>query len=103
MVSIAVSTVAMIWVLSATPAPGAQRKPRLRPWEKALIAMGLAEPPEPPPTWGNPNIQVWVDPKTALYYCVGEELYGKTPGGHATIQGDARLDGFEPASRAACE
>lgn len=102
-VSIAVATVAMIWVLSATPAPGAQRKPRLRPWEKVLIAMGLAEAPEPPPKRGNPNVQVWVDPKTALYYCVGEELYGKAPGGHATIQRDARLDGFQPAGRAACE
>src|SRR5262249_41437041 len=36
--AIAVSTFAMVWVLSATPAPGAHRKPRLRPWERALIS-----------------------------------------------------------------
>jgi hypothetical protein len=102
-VAIAVSTVAMLWVLSATPAPGAHRKPRLRPWERALIAVGLAEAPEPPPRRGDPNVQVWVDPKTALYYCAGEEQYGKAPGGHATTQREAQMDQFEPASRAACE
>src|SRR5258708_21253024 len=101
--AIAVSTVAMVWVLSATPAPGAQRKPRLRPWERALISLGLAEAPEPPPRRGNPNISVWVDPKTALYYCAGEELYGKAPGGHLVTQREAQLDQFKPAGRAACE
>jgi hypothetical protein len=102
-VAIIVSTFAMIWVLSATPAAGAQRKPRLRPWERALVSLGLADAPDPPPRRGNPNIQVWVDPKTALYYCVGEELYGKAPGGHATTQREAQMDQFEPAGRAACE
>jgi len=102
-VAIAVSTFAMVWVLSATPAPGAHRKPPLRPWERALVSMGLAEAPEPPPRRGNPNISVWVDPKTALYYCAGEELYGKVPGGHVATQREAQLDQFEPAGRAACE
>ena len=101
--SIIVSTFAMLWVLSATPAPGAQRKPRLRPWERALISMGLADAPEPPPRRGNPNISVWVDPKTALYYCAGEDLYGKALGGHVTTQREAQMDQFEPAGRAACE
>jgi len=102
-VAIGVSTVAMLWVLSATPTPGSHRKPRLRPWERALIAMGLAEAPEPPPRRGDPNVQVWVDPKTALYYCVGEELYGKVPGGHVATQREARMDQFQPAGRVACE
>jgi hypothetical protein len=102
-VAIVVSTFAMIWVLSATPAAGAQRKPRLRPWERALVSLGLADAPDPPPRRGNPNIQVWVDPKTALYYCVGEELYGKAPGGRATTQREAQMDQFEPAGRAACQ
>lgn len=102
-VAVAVSTIAMIWVLSATPTLGAHQKPRLRPWERALISLGLAEAPEPPPKRGNPNLSVWVDPKTALYYCVGEELYGKAPGGHLATQREAQLDQFEPASRAACE
>jgi hypothetical protein len=102
-VAIGVSTVAMLWVLSATPAPGAHRKPRLRPWERALIAVGLAEAPEPPPRRGDPNFQVWVDPKTALYYCAGEEDYGKAPGGHVATQREAQMDQFQPAGRAACE
>lgn len=102
-VAIVVSTFAMIWVLSATPTLGAQRKPRLRPWERALVSLGLAEAPEPPPRRGNPNIQVWVDPKTALYYCAGEELYGKAPGGHVSTQREAQMDQFEPAGRVACE
>ena len=102
-VAIVVSTFAMVWVLSATPAGAAQRKPRLSPWEKALVSLGLADPPEPAPRRGNPNIQVWVDPKTALYYCVDEDLYGKAPGGHATTQREAQMDQYEPASRAGCE
>ena len=102
--AIAISTFAMIWILSATPGPDAHHKPRLRAWERALISMGLAEAPEAPPAnRGNPNISVWVDPKTALYYCVGEDLYGKAPGGHVTTQRAAQLDQFEPAGRAACE
>ena len=102
--AIVISTFAMIWVLSATPAPDARQKPHLRLWERALISMGLAEAPEAPTAnRGNPNISVWVDPKTALYYCVGEELYGKAPGGHVTTQREAQLDQFEPAGRAACE
>jgi hypothetical protein len=101
--AIIVSTFVMIWVLSATPAPGAQRKPRLRLWERALISVGLAEAPEAPARRGNPSISVWVDPKTALYYCAGEELYAKAPGGHLATQREAQLDQFEPAGRVPCE
>jgi len=101
--AIIVSTFAMSWVLLATPASGAQRKSRLRPWERAMISLGLAEAPDPPVTRGNPAAQVWVDPKTALYYCYGEDQFGKTPGGHAATQREAQLDSFEPASRAACD
>lgn len=101
--AIAVSTIAMLWVLLATPASVVQRKPQLRPWERALVSMGLAEAPEPPPQRGNPAIQVWVDPRSALYYCGGEEGFGKTPGGRLTTQGEAQMESFEPASRAACE
>jgi hypothetical protein len=101
--AIIVSTFAMLWVLLATPAPGVQNKPRLRPWERAMISLGLAEAPDPPAQRGNPNAQVWVDPKTALYYCYGDDQYGKTPGGHQATQREAQLDSFQPASRAACE
>ena len=101
--AIIVATFAMFWVLLATSAPGAQRKPRLRPWERAMVSLGLAEAPEPPPRRGNPAAEVWVDPKTALYYCAGEDQFGKTPGGRTTTQRDAQLNAFEPAARVACE
>ena len=102
-IAIVVSTFAMVWVLSATPTAGAHQKPRLHPWERAMVSLGLAEAPEPPARRGNPTVSVWVDPKTALYYCAGEELYGKAPGGHVATQREAQLDQFEPAGRAPCE
>jgi GAF domain-containing protein len=75
----------------------------LSTFDKLLINLGLAEPPEVPEYKGNPDTQVWVDLHTALYYCPGSDLYGKTPQGKLTSQRDAQLDQFEPASRKACE
>ena len=72
-------------------------------FDKLLINLGLAEAPEAPDYKGNPNTQVWIDTRTALYYCVGSELYGKTPKGKFASQHDAQLDQFEPASRKACD
>jgi GAF domain-containing protein len=71
--------------------------------DKMLISIGLADPPEAPENKGNPNTQVWIDLHTALYYCPGADLYGKTAGGRYTSQRDAQLDQFEPAYRKACE
>ena len=67
-----------------------------------LINLGLAEAPEPVEYKGNPDTQVWVDLQTALYYCPGADLYGKTPKGRYSSQRDAQLDSFEPALRKAC-
>jgi putative methionine-R-sulfoxide reductase with GAF domain len=72
-------------------------------FEKLLVSLGLAEPPSMPVYLGNPSIQVWVDLHTALYYCPGSDLYGKTPGGKFTSQRDAQQDQFEPANRKACD
>lgn len=72
-------------------------------FDKLLIRLGLAEPPEAPQDKGNPDVQVWVDLHTALYYCPGADLYEKTPKGKLTTQRDAQLDGFEPASRKPCD
>ena len=80
------------------PAPDAD----LSMFDKLLIALGLAEGPERPQDTGNPDTQVWVDLHTALYYCPGSELYGKTQKGRFTSQRDAQLDQFEPAYRKAC-
>jgi len=68
-----------------------------------LIQFGLAEAPDPPPDKGKPGVQVWVDQRTALYYCPGADLYGKTPKGKFTTQREAQLDQFEPAYRKVCD
>jgi PilZ domain len=77
--------------------------PSLTLLERVLVGLGLAEVPTTPILTGNPAAEVWVDVHTALYYCAGSELYGKTPGGKLTTQRDAQLDQFEPAARKSCE
>jgi putative methionine-R-sulfoxide reductase with GAF domain len=76
----------------------------LSAFDKLLIGLGLAEAPdEPVQDKGNPDTQVWVDLNTALYYCPGSDLYGKTPKGKLSSQRDAQFDQFEPANRKACD
>ena len=72
-------------------------------FDRILVKLGLAEAPDPPQYKGNPRTQVWVDLQTALYYCPGADLYGKTPKGKFSSQRDAQLDQFEPAYRRACD
>jgi GAF domain-containing protein len=82
------------------PAPDAD----LSLFDRLLISLGLAEAPDEPPEYkGNPDTQVWVDLHTALYYCPGSDLYGKTPKGKLSSQREAQLDQFEPANRKACD
>jgi len=92
---------------SPTAAAAAHRKPApdadLSMFDRMLISLGLAEAPPTPESKGNPDTQVWVDLHTALYYCPGADLYGKTPKGKLTTQRDAQLDQFEPAYRKACD
>jgi hypothetical protein len=72
-------------------------------FEQLLVGLGLAEAPPVPTYQGNPNVQVWVDIHTALYYCPGADLYGKTNGGRFTTQIEAQQDQFEPANRQVCD
>ena len=92
---------------SPTAAAAAHRPPApdadLSLFDRMLISLGLAEAPPAPEYKGNPNTQVWVDLHTALYYCPGADLYGKTPKGKLTSQRDAQLDQFQPAYRKACD
>ena len=81
------------------PAPDAD----LSLFDKFLISLGLAEAPEAPEYKGNPDTQVWVDLHTALYYCPGSDLYGKTAKGKVSSQREAQLDQFEPAYRKPCD
>jgi GAF domain-containing protein len=90
---------------SAVPTAAAPHKinePDLPIFERMLIALGLADAPEPPADKGNPSTQVWVDLHTALYYCPGADLYGKTRTGKYTTQREAQLDQFQPAYRQTC-
>jgi hypothetical protein len=104
---VAVSVILLLLVLSGWGSRSAiygaaQSKvvqPSLTLFERFLVALDLAQPPPVPVYVGNPNVRVWVDLHTALYYCPGAELYGKTPEGKFTTQRDAQLDQFEPAAR----
>jgi hypothetical protein len=96
--SVLVAVLALLW-----PTPASPQRPHLDPWQRVLVELGIADAPAPPIHYrGDPNIQVWVDPHTALYYCPGDEPYGKAPDGRLTSQRDAQADQFEPAYRAAC-
>lgn len=72
-------------------------------FDRMLVSLGLADAPPTPESKGNPDTQVWVDLHTALYYCPGADLYGKTPKGKYTSQRDAQLDSFGPASGRPCD
>jgi ribosomal protein L40E len=97
--AVVVAALALLW-----PAADSPRRTALRPWERALVTLGIAEAPAPATHFqGDPGIEVWVDPHTALYYCPGEDQYGKTAGGRFSSQRDAQMDRFEPASRNVCE
>jgi hypothetical protein len=89
--------------VSTPPAPAPAPDSGLSLFNRMLIRMGLAEPPAAPEYKGNPETQVWIDLHTALYYCPGADLYGKTPKGKFASQRDAELDQFEPAYRKACD
>jgi len=77
--------------------------PKLAFFDQLLVDLGLAEAPPAPSYLGNPNVPVWVDVHTGLYYCPGTDLYGKTQQGKIASQHDAQLDQFEPASRRVCD
>jgi hypothetical protein len=78
-------------------------QPSLTLFERFLVALDLAEPPPAQVYSGNPNARVWVDLHSALYYCSGAQLFGKTAEGKFTTQRDAQLDQFEPAGRKYCQ
>ncbi|MGH9513523.1 MAG: GAF domain-containing protein [Terriglobales bacterium] len=84
----------------AVYAPGAA--PQLSLFDRMLVSLGIAEAPDTPVYRGNPDTPVWVDMHTALYYCPGSDLYGKTDGGKIATQRSAQMDQFEPAHRRAC-
>jgi len=109
LISIALASAVLLavlsqWVTRPATVPGQPRQ--LSAFEQMLVSMGLAEAPTPntPATQpGNPNTKVWVDVHTALYYCPGADLYGKTADGKYTSQLDAQRDNFQPSTLKACD
>jgi len=98
-VAVFVAALALLW-----PVADAPQRAALGPWERALVRLGIAEAPAPlVHLRGDPGITVWIDPHSALYYCPGEEQYGKTADGRFSPQREAQMDRFEPAGRSACE
>lgn len=107
-ISIALSALVLLlaltgWGLHPGSSSRAQSAPPLTLFERMLVGLGVAEAPPQPVASGNPNAWVWVDVHTALYYCAGSDLYGKTDGGKFALQHDAQLDQFHPAARKNCE
>jgi hypothetical protein len=94
------AAVALMW-----PAVSAPRRAAFGPVDRALVALGIAEAPSAAVhiIRGDPGVNVWVDPHTALYYCPGEEQYGKTTDGRFSSQHEAQMDSFQPAGRSPCE
>jgi hypothetical protein len=91
------------WATQPVKVPGQARE--LSGFEQMLVSLGLAEAPTPQdtPAPGNPDTKVWVDVHTALYYCPGADLYGKTADGKYTSQLDAQRDHFQPSTLKACD
>jgi hypothetical protein len=79
------------------------KPPKLSLFEEALVGLGLAVPPPAPEYMGDPNVKVWEDLETALYYCPDTDLYGNTAKGRFTTQAEAQQDAFEPALRKPCD
>ena len=91
----------LLAILAVWPSP---KNAQLTLFQSLLVKLGLADvPARPMVVKSNPNVNVWVDVHTALYYCEGSDLYGKTPGGHFATQRDALQDEFEPAERVPCQ
>jgi NarL family two-component system response regulator LiaR len=98
-ISVVLLAAAGVWwyVLNGEP----ERLPA--PVDKALVSLGLKSPPPAIDIGiGNPDAKVWIDLRTALYYCAGTSSFGKTPRGKMARQGDALLDHFQPASGQPC-
>jgi len=94
--SLAVVAVALAYgLILARPKPGQPT------WFQSLmIDIGVEKPTKV--FAGAPDTRVWIDVHTQLYYCSGEDLYGKTPDGEFTTQYNAQSDGFLPASNTTC-
>jgi hypothetical protein len=99
-VLILIAAVLTFGVISAWPRSNGQ----LTWFGSIVVRMGLARPPVHRPTYaGNPDINVWVDERTSVYYCPGADLYGNTANGYFATQEQAQTAQIQPASGLACQ
>jgi hypothetical protein len=72
-------------------------------FQSLMVEAGLMHAPDRNAVFaGAPDVRVWLDVHTQLYYCEGTDLYGKTPDGEFTTQHNAQSDGYQSASNATC-
>ena len=72
-------------------------------FQSLMVRFGVMQARSQAPVFaGNPDVRVWLDVHTQLYYCEGSDLYGKTPDGEFTTQHNAQSDGYQSASNATC-
>jgi hypothetical protein len=72
-------------------------------FQSTMIRFGIYHSAARSPVYGNPDLNVWVDAQTAVYYCPGSEQYGNTAEGHFTTQREALQAHSQPASGLACQ
>ncbi|HKS27839.1 MAG TPA: hypothetical protein VJS44_08470 [Pyrinomonadaceae bacterium] len=51
---------------------------------------------------GNPNVRVWVNTGSGIYWCPGSRWYGKTKEGFYTTQREAQQQGYRAAYYEVC-
>lgn len=72
-------------------------------FQSTMIRLGIYHSAARSSVYGNPDLNVWVDAQTAVYYCPGSEQYGNTAEGHFTTQREALQAHSQPASGLACQ
>lgn len=94
-----VAAILTFGVVSAWPSSSG----KLTWFGSTMVRLGLAQPPNHSPVYGNPDADVWVDKNSGLYYCEGADLYGETSQGEFTTQGKAQQGNFQSATGLACQ
>lgn len=64
------------------------------------LAMGSTNQKESSPT--NLLHQVWVNPRSGIFYCRESKFYGKIKPGFSMVQGLALQKGYRPADETPC-
>jgi len=69
-------------------------------WEP-LTKLFTSEPKKP--TVMKPDVKVWANKSTGLYYCAGAKSFGRTGVGRYMSQMEALQSGYRPVSEQYCQ